>query len=49
VMVGPGTKRKIRTGEDPIRLLAIGGVPGRPYSAPDVSQLGAPDPMQRQN
>ena len=47
VMVGPGTKRKIRTGEEPVRLLAIGGVPGRPYSAPDVSQLGAPDPMRQ--
>jgi mannose-6-phosphate isomerase-like protein (cupin superfamily) len=47
VMVGPGVKRKIRTGSEPVRLLAIGGVPGKPYSAPDMSQLGAPDPMQQ--
>jgi mannose-6-phosphate isomerase-like protein (cupin superfamily) len=49
VMVGPGVKRKIRTGDEPLRLLAIGGIPGQPYSAPDNSRLGAPDPMQRSN
>jgi quercetin dioxygenase-like cupin family protein len=47
VMVGPGVKRKVRTGEEPLRLLAIGGIPGQPYNAPDNSQLGAPDPMQQ--
>jgi mannose-6-phosphate isomerase-like protein (cupin superfamily) len=47
VMVGPGVKRKVRTGEEPLRLLAIGGIPGQAYNAPDNSQLGAPDPMQQ--
>jgi mannose-6-phosphate isomerase-like protein (cupin superfamily) len=47
VMVGPGVKRKIRTGDEPLRLLAIGGIPGKAYTAPDMSQLGAPDPMQQ--
>jgi mannose-6-phosphate isomerase-like protein (cupin superfamily) len=49
VMVGPGVKRKVRTGDEPLRLLAIGGIPGKPYTAPDISQLGVPDPMQRSN
>jgi mannose-6-phosphate isomerase-like protein (cupin superfamily) len=44
IMVGPGVKRKIWTSDEPMRLLAIGGIPGKPYEAPDVSQLGAPDP-----
>ena len=45
VRVGPGAKRKVVTGEEPLRLLALGGSPGKPYEAPDVSQLGAPDPL----
>ena len=49
VMVGPGVKRKIRTGDEPLRLLAIGGIPGEPYTAPDISQLGVPDPLQQSN
>jgi mannose-6-phosphate isomerase-like protein (cupin superfamily) len=49
VMVGPGVKRKIFTGDEPMRLLAIGGIPGKPYEAPDNSKLGAPDPLQQSN
>jgi Cupin domain len=49
VMVGPGLKRKIWTGDEPMRLLAIGAIPGKPYDPPEVSKLGAPDPLQRQN
>jgi mannose-6-phosphate isomerase-like protein (cupin superfamily) len=45
VRVAPGVKRMIRTGDEPLRLLALGGVPGAPYEAPEVSQLGAPDPL----
>jgi mannose-6-phosphate isomerase-like protein (cupin superfamily) len=47
VMVGPGVKRKVFTGEEPLRLLAIGGVPGKVYEAPGNSMLGAPDPLQQ--
>ena len=43
--VGPAAKRTIRTGGDGARILALGGRPDQPYEAPDVSQLGAPDPM----
>jgi mannose-6-phosphate isomerase-like protein (cupin superfamily) len=45
VRVSPGTKRKIWPGDEGIRLLAIGGCPGKLYEAPAISELGAPDPM----
>jgi hypothetical protein len=45
--VSSGTNRKIWPGPDGMRLLAIGGVPGRVYEAPDRSKLGEPDPMTR--
>ena len=44
VRVGPGAKRKIRSGPDGLRLLALGGVPGKAYERPDVFKKGAPDP-----
>jgi mannose-6-phosphate isomerase-like protein (cupin superfamily) len=44
IKVGPGVKRKIWTSDEPMRVLAIGGIPGKAYEAPDVSKLGAPDP-----
>jgi hypothetical protein len=40
-------KRKLWTGDEPMRVLIIGGVPGAPYEAPDVTKLGAPDPAQQ--
>jgi quercetin dioxygenase-like cupin family protein len=42
--VAPEAKRKVWAGPDGIRLLIIGGVPGRAYTAPDVSQIGGPEP-----
>jgi mannose-6-phosphate isomerase-like protein (cupin superfamily) len=44
VRVGPSAKRKIYTGDEALRVLCLGGVAGKPYEAPDVSQLGAEDP-----
>ncbi len=49
VRVGAGVKRKLRTGPESARVLALGGRPGKPYEAPDVSQLGAPDPLAQQS
>jgi hypothetical protein len=43
--VGPGVKRKVWPGEEGIRLLIVGGVPGGAYEAPELSELGQPDPM----
>ena len=45
VRVGPAAKRRIRTASEPMRLLALGAVPGRAYEPPDLSKLGEPDPM----
>lgn len=43
--VASGVKRKVWPGSDGIRLLIVGGVPGSPYEAPEISKLGVPDPM----
>lgn len=43
--VGPQTKRKIWPGPDGVRLVVLGGCPGKVYEAPPVSLLGEPDPM----
>ncbi len=45
--VGSGVMRKVWPGEDGVRLLILGGMPGKVYEAPDVSQLGEPDPMAK--
>jgi uncharacterized cupin superfamily protein len=39
--VGPGVSRKITTGEEPVRLLAIGATPGQAYVAPAFTEPGA--------
>jgi mannose-6-phosphate isomerase-like protein (cupin superfamily) len=45
VRVGAGTTRKLLPGANGARMLVIGGVPGKAYEAPAVTELGAPDPM----
>ena len=42
--VGPEEKRKLVTGEQGARILALGGVPGSSYQAPEFSEEGAPAP-----
>jgi hypothetical protein len=44
IRVGPQPKRKIWPGSDGMRVLALGGCPGKLYEAPEVTKLGAPDP-----
>ena len=44
VRVAPTTKRQIRPGPDGVRILAVGGVPGGTYHAPDFTELGGPQP-----
>ena len=43
VRVAAGTMRTVRTGDEAVRMLIVGGVPGQSYSPPEISQLGAPD------
>jgi mannose-6-phosphate isomerase-like protein (cupin superfamily) len=45
VMVGPGVNRRFFTGDETLRLLAIGGTPGKAYEVADSTKLGAPDPL----
>jgi uncharacterized cupin superfamily protein len=45
VRVSAGTKRKIYPGSEGMRVLAIGGVPGKVYEIRESTELGAPDPM----
>ena len=48
VRVGPGVSRKIWPGAEGMRLLALGGCPGQLYEAPEITELGAPDPLAQQ-
>lgn len=43
--VGPTEKRKIVTGEQGARVLAIGATPGKPYEVPEFSKEETPDPL----
>lgn len=43
--VGPGTRRKIVTGDQPVELLCLGGTPGQAYDVPDWTEEGAPPPQ----
>ncbi len=45
VRVGVGTRRKLITSDQPLRVLIIGGVPGRAYEPDPSTDVGAPDPM----
>ena len=40
--VGASVTRKITTGDEPARILAVGGTPGAAYSAPGYTEEGAP-------
>jgi mannose-6-phosphate isomerase-like protein (cupin superfamily) len=40
-----GVRRKVLPGEHGMRVLIVGGVPGKPYEAPEISELGSPDPV----
>lgn len=44
VRVAAGTRRKVWTSDQPLRLLIVGGVPGEAYQPPEVSELGGPAP-----
>ena len=44
VRVSPDTKRQIHPGPEGVRILAVGGVPGGAYTAPEFTDLGGPEP-----
>ncbi len=47
VRVGPRESRRLVAGPDGLRVLVVGGVPGRPYAPTPLTELGALDPMRR--
>ena len=47
VRVGPSVKRKLLAGPEGMRVLAMGGIPGRPYEIKQFTELGEPDPLAR--
>jgi mannose-6-phosphate isomerase-like protein (cupin superfamily) len=42
--VGPGEKRKIVTGDERVRILALGGTPGEAFEPPAFSEETRSDP-----
>ncbi len=46
VRVGPSAKRTLVSGADGLRVLVLGGVPGKAYEPREWGELGAPDPPQ---
>ena len=42
--VGATEKRKLITGDEPARILAMGAMPGKAYEPPEFSYEGAPPP-----
>lgn len=47
VSVKAGTMRKVFAGDDGLRLLVIGGVPGAAYEVQEFTEVGAPDPSAK--
>ena len=45
VRIGPAARRKITTGDEPLRLLALGGSPGKAYESRSVPELREPGPL----
>jgi quercetin dioxygenase-like cupin family protein len=43
--VGPQEARKISTGDEGARVVAIGASPGKIYEPPEFTEEGQPDPM----
>ncbi len=46
IRVGPEERRKIVTGDEPARVLAVGGSPGLAYSPPEFTEEGGAVPMK---
>ena len=48
IRVGPAEKRKVLTGDEPVRVLAVGASPGQAYLPPDFTEEGgAMPPMDK--
>lgn len=45
VRVASGTMRKVLPGDQGLRMLIVGGVPGKAYEAPPLTELGGPEKL----
>ena len=45
VRVAPSARRRLRSGPDGMRVLVVGGVPGRAYEAPPNSAVGGTEDL----
>ncbi len=45
IRVGPGARRRLRSGEHGMRVLAAGAIPGQAYEAQSNSALGGPEEL----
>ena len=45
VRLGPAVRRRLRSGPEGARVLMVGAVPGRGYTAPANSELGGPETL----
>jgi mannose-6-phosphate isomerase-like protein (cupin superfamily) len=45
VRIGPGVRRRLRSGPDGARILMIGATPGRAYTPPPMTELGGPETL----
>lgn len=41
VRIGPAAKRKVHAGPEGLRMLVVGGAPGKAYEAPAMTELSA--------
>ena len=46
--IGASEKRKLITGDEPVRVLAMGGIPGEAYVAPEFTHEGAAAPSMKE-
>ena len=47
VRVGAAAKRKLLPGGEGLKLITLGGMPGKPYTAPDFTNVGGREPGAR--
>jgi uncharacterized cupin superfamily protein len=45
IRIPSGVSRKIYTGSESARILALGGVPGQVYDPPELSKIGGPNSL----
>lgn len=45
IRIGPGVRRRVRSGPNGASLLMVGATPGEVYAPPPMSELGGPETL----